>query len=219
MTSDNGLRAPSIIKEELQDLLTYLKGLSAEARRSGAFTAYEQRAGELSRELILSDMLLLTRQLPRKVSDELTTTGPIEYQRLSETLSKLTQRYQKAAEHSRLASRAIHWGVLVASAGSLLSAISAATSLVVPFSGAAVSLAALYLLRFAGRVRQQELMAHYFANLGEEITHSFGPAGEVLKPSEYYPASTRRIERLLDDIRSHVGQELAARDTGGHSGA
>jgi len=49
------LRDPSITKQELEDLLNYLNGLPAEMRRSGAFTAYEQRVAELKQELILSE--------------------------------------------------------------------------------------------------------------------------------------------------------------------
>lgn len=213
---ENGLRDPSIVREELQDLVRYLEGLPAVLRRSGAFLPYEQRAGELSRELILSEMLLFTHQMPGSLSSEL--TAATEYRRLQETLSTLTQTYERSAKQSRLASHVIHWGVLVASAGSLISGISAATSLVIPFSGAAASLAALYVLRFAKRARQQELLLSYLADLREEITHSFGPSGEVLRPSEYYPASTRRIERLLDDLRVHVARGPAAPGTAGLSG-
>jgi hypothetical protein len=64
MTAEAGLRDPSVSREELQDLLSYLTGLPEEIRRTGAFTAYEQRVGELSRELVLTDIRLFTLHLP-----------------------------------------------------------------------------------------------------------------------------------------------------------
>jgi hypothetical protein len=43
--------------------------------------------------------------------------------------------------------------------------------------------------------------------LKEEIEHCLGPSGEVLRPSEYYSASTQRIEAILDEIRQTVSQD------------
>ena len=40
--------------------------------------------------------------------------------------------------------------------------------------------------------------------LRAEITQSFGLAGQVLRPSEYYSASTKRIESLLDEFRTTI---------------
>src|SRR5437899_13088457 len=59
MTAEAAVRDPSVTREELQDLLNYLNGLPKEARQTGAFSAYEQRVAELSRELILSDILFV----------------------------------------------------------------------------------------------------------------------------------------------------------------
>ena len=49
--------------------------------------------------------------------------------------------------------------------------------------------------QFAGRIRSDERIAYYLADLRDEIAHSFGPPGEVFSPSEYCAASTERVKR------------------------
>jgi hypothetical protein len=191
-----------MLREELEDLLNYLNGLPDEVRRAGAFTAYEQRVGELSRELVLTDMQLRLH-LPSMILG-----GPAEmseYGRMYHDLSVLTRRYEHVAERSQMASRAIQWGVVVASAGSVLAVLKTANALVLPFSGAAASLAVFFASWLVERTRKQERAATRLSALREEIAHSFGPAGQVLRPSEYYAASTKRIESLLDEINLTVG--------------
>ena len=213
MTAEAAVRDPSLTREELQDLLNYLNGLPTEARQTGAFSAYEQRVAELSRELILSDILFVfSRQIGdpglRGFSVELATRNPPEYGRMREALSLMTERYEHAAERSVRASSMIHWGLVAASAASLLSAMSAASALVVAFSCVSVALALLY-VGFAERARRQERTTAYLSTLLEEIAHSFGPSGEVLRLSEYYPANAKRIELLLDEIKASVGHDRA----------
>jgi hypothetical protein len=49
--------------------------------------------------------------------------------------------------------------------------------------------------------------------LREEVAHSFGPSGEVLRTSEYHPASTKWIELLVEEIKPTVGDgQTAGRD-------
>jgi hypothetical protein len=95
-------------------------------------------------------------------------------------------------------------GIVAASAGSVLSALTL-SALVVPLSSVAGSLAGIYVFWLAGRARKQGQAAARLSVLLEEVAHSFGPSGEVLRPSEYYPASTKRIELLLDEIKATVG--------------
>jgi hypothetical protein len=123
-------------------------------------------------------------------------------------LSRLTRQYEHAAERSLKASRVLQWGIVAASAGSVLSALTA-TALVVPWSGVAGSLALIYACWLAGWARKHEQAAARLSVLRAEVSHSFGPSGEVLRPSEYYPASTRRIELLLDEIKATVGNGRA----------
>jgi hypothetical protein len=208
VTAEPDLRDPSVTREELQDLLNYLNALPDDVRRTGAFTAYEQRVGELSRELVLSDLRLFTLQLPHQPPDELATISARDYERVYASLSKLTQEFERVAELSRKASRALHWGAVAASAGTVISALSA-TALVLPLSSVAVSLMGLYLVWLAGHTEKHERTAVRLSALREEVAHSFGPSGEVLRPSEYYPASARRIESLLDEIKATIGQDRA----------
>jgi len=204
------------VKEELQDLLAYLNNLPPEIRRSGAFMAYEQRAGELGRELILSSTLLFARQLPQELSNELVADETVEYARLQEFYSGLTQRYEQAAKHNLFAIRTTRWGVLVTAVASLLFGASSLmstpslTGLVVALSVATASLALLSAWLFGDRAREHERVACHLASLRDEIAHSYGPAGEVLTPSEYYTASTKRIEQLLEEIKADVGRDRAA---------
>jgi hypothetical protein len=192
------------MREELADLLDYLNGLPDEIRRSGAFAGYEQRAGELSRELVLTDMLL-TLNLPGELLND--PLGTSQYGRMHENLFLLTRRYEHVAERSLRTSRAVQWAVVAASAGTVLSALTTATALVLPFSGVAASLATVYVCWLAGRARKQDRTATRLSALFEEITHSFGPSGQVLRPSEYYSASAKRIEALLDEIKADVGPD------------
>jgi hypothetical protein len=203
MTAAGDIRDPAAMREELADLLDYLNGLPDEIRRGGAFIAYEQRAGELSRELVVTDMLL-TLNLPGKFLNEPTKTN--DYGRMYESLTALTEQYRHVAERGLRASRTLQWAVVATTAGSLVSALTTATVLVLPFSGVAASLAGVYVCWFMGRARKQEQAATRLSILREVINHSFGPSGQVLRPSEYYSASTKRIESLLDEIRATVGQ-------------
>jgi len=199
MTAGRDIRDPAAMREEFADLLNYLNGLPDEIRRTGAFTAYEQRAGELSRELVLTDMLLKLN-LPDKFLNDAST--PSEYGRVYESLHILTRRCEHDAERSLRASRALQWAVVAASAGSALSALTAAPALMLPSSVIAASLAGVYAGWVANRARKQEQTAMRLSTLFEEITNSFGPSGRVLRPSEYYSASTKRIESLLDEIKA-----------------
>ena len=60
-------RDPALVREELADLARYLNGVPEEIRSTGAFGAYDQRAGELSRELILAELRTLPIPDDRKV--------------------------------------------------------------------------------------------------------------------------------------------------------
>ncbi|SPE30113.1 hypothetical protein SBA6_1210004 [Candidatus Sulfopaludibacter sp. SbA6] len=199
MTVGGTIRDPAATREELGDLLAYLEGLPDEMRRTGAFTAYEQRAGELSRELVVADMLLNLKLI---VTEPATTS---DFVRVYESLSALTREYEHIAERSLKANRALQWAVVAASGGSMVSALTSTTSLVLPFSVVAVSLAGLCVGWLTEHARRQERAATRLSTLREEIVHSFGPSGQVLRPSEYYSASTKRIESLLDEIKETVG--------------
>lgn len=200
------IRDPALMREELDDLVSYLNGLPDEVRRNGAFGAYEQRAGELSRELVFTD-LLLTLHLPAGILDAAAKTT--DYGRVYEGLSVLTRQYELAAARSQRAVRALQWGVFVASAGSLLSALTS-TAFVLPFSGLALFLVGVYIGWFGAKAIRQQQAATRLSILRAELAHSFGPSGQVLRPSEYYSASTKRIESLLDEIKATTGSELAA---------
>jgi hypothetical protein len=194
------VRSASLAKEELQDLLNYLSGLPQDIRHGGAFAAYEERVGELSREVIMCEMALFAPQFPAQFAEAL-RAGAADYGRMNEGISALARRYQHTVEQEQKVGRAVQWGVLVASAASVISAVSV-SALVIPFSGAAVSLAAAYVAWFSKRTRDRERLSARIANISEVLHRSFGPSGEVLKPSEYYPASAKRIESLLEEIRT-----------------
>ena len=202
MTAGRDIRDPAAMREELADLLDYLNGLPDEVRRGGAFAGYEQRAGELSLELVLTEMLL-TLNLPVEMLND--PLGTNQYERVHQILFLLTRRCKQVAARSLKTSRVVQWAVVAASAGTVLSALTTATALVLPFSGAAASLATVYVCWLAGRARKQDRTATRLSTLFEEITHSFGPSGQVLRPSEYYSASAKRIESLLDEIKADVG--------------
>jgi hypothetical protein len=202
MTVEAGLRDPSVTREELRDLLNYLNGLPEGIRRTGAFAAYEQRVGELSRELVLNDLRLFAFHLPNEDLCEPATTSTNEYVQMYERLSKVTHRYEHTAAQSLKASHAFQWGMVAASVCTVLSALTM-HPLVVPL-GIVTALAGIYVFWLAGRARKHEQAATRLSVLREQISHTFGPAGEVLGPSEYYPASTKRIESLLDEMKATV---------------
>lgn len=211
MTAGADIRDPAIVREELADLLAYLNGLPEEIRRAGAFMSYEQRAGELSRELVLTDMLVKLK-LPGA-----SQTVPPEYGRIYESLSLMTRSYRETAERGRKVSRGVQWAFVAASAASLATALTSATVLVAPFSGVAAVLAGFYVSWLSNRTRKQEQAALRLWTLREEITQSFGFAGQVLRPSEYYAASTRRIESLLKEISADVEPSRRSDSSGSDS--
>lgn len=204
MTLENRKRAPEIIREELGDLTTYLNGVPKELLQNGAFVAYEHRAAELTRELILSDLQSFATATPI-LGARLGIIDLAEYSAVNHALASVAEDYRKSSEHFRSATRTCHWLLLGASAGSIVSAISTATILVVPLCVVGFSVAAaLSLLRLPDRSLEKQRLADSFAALRDEMAHNFGPEGQVLSPSEYYPASSRRVEQLLDELRTEV---------------
>src|SRR5271165_6244532 len=146
---------------------------------------YEQKAGELSRDLVVGDVLLnLGFRLPL-------IGGASEYERVYESLCALAREYGHIAKRSLSVNRALQWAVVAASAGGMVSALTSATALVLPFTGVAVSLAGVCACWLSERARKHEKTAASLSNLREEILHSFGPTGRVLRPSEYYSASAK----------------------------
>jgi hypothetical protein len=194
------VRDAALAKEELQDLLNYLDGLPHDLRHGGAFAAYEQRVGELSREVILSEMAQFAPQLGSKFADAL-RSGPAAYGRINEELTAVARRHKQDVERKQRVGRAVHWGVLVACAGTMVSAVSL-IPLAIPFSGVAFLLEAAHAAWFSKRLKDQERLAAHLSILSEVLGHSFGPSGEILKPSEYYAASTKRVETLLEEINA-----------------
>jgi len=198
VTAGVDVRDPAVVREELADLLEYLNGLPEEIRQAGAFVSYEQRAAELSRELVLTDMLLKL-ELPGPA-----LTRPAEYGQIYDSLSQMTSLYRESAERGKKLGRGVQWAFVAASAASLVSALSSATVLVAPFSGVAFALGGVYATWLAHRTRRQEQTAMHLWALREEITQSFGLVGQVLRPSEYYSTSARTIETLVDAISAEV---------------
>lgn len=177
------LRDASIVREEVADLMAYLNGLPEEMRDTGAFLAYEQRVGELSRELVLADM---AAALPTE------DTGR-NFRGLVDELAGRSRGY----EHS------VQWREGSAIAISLLNFGTAVVSFYFDAPGRTLGvLAILSGLACLGwlHARRRAHKASRLTALREEISHSFGPSGEILRPSEYYSASVKRVETLVDAI-------------------
>jgi Flp pilus assembly protein TadB len=204
MSSVAEIRSASLAKEELEDLLNYLSGLPEDLRHSGAFAAYEQRAGELSREIILGEMALEMARFRAQLDSRFAVAlreDLAEYGSAREYLAALTLRYRLKAQQKQKVGRAFHWGVLAASAATLISAVSV-IPLTILFSGIALLLATADVAWFWRRSKNEERMAAHLATLSDVLSRSFGPSGEILRPSEYYAANTRRVEALLEEIRA-----------------
>jgi hypothetical protein len=203
MTTVGEARDPAVTREELHDLSSYLDGLPDDVRGTAAFSAYEQRVGELSRELVLAEMVLKLHLPASFGADHIKTT---EYVSTCESLSLMAQRYEQVAERSLKTRRALQWAVVAVCAGAALAALTTAAGLVASFSGVAGVLA-ICVGWLAERTRKLELAARCLVELCEEMAHSFGPSGQVLRQSEFYAASTRRIEALLSDIEASGDSE------------
>ena len=201
MTSTTDVRQPELVREELNDLIGYLRALPDELKQNGAFGAYDHRAAELSRELIFGEMERFARTTPQ-LGQTFVKSPTGEYHALQKCLENATQQYQRRAEQLFSTTRVLSWTALIVTTGSLLSAVSPLASLVIPLTAVSASLvAALSCFRFSERARTNQQLADQFDTLRNEIAHSFGPAGEVLGPAEYYPASTKRIEELIEEIQ------------------
>ncbi len=189
MTSDVSVRAPDLIREELGDLVRLLHDLPAEAKRGIAFAAYEERTGELCRELILIET---ARKLGYSAAE-------IEISELRKKL--LTEQMRQEAFFARFTRLAL-FALSFSAGGILVTAlthwgVSALTGMYSFWALGPLLGGVIYLNR---RAAMSARHARSLEALREEITHSFGPSGEVLRPSEYYPGSTRLIEHLLDEI-------------------
>src|SRR5256885_910404 len=119
MTMAIDVRQPELVREELNDLVGYLRSLPDELRQNGAFAAYDQRAAELSRELILSEMTQFARTIPF-MQQQFAETSSIEYYGLQKRLEYATQQYQQRAEQLFSTTRLLSWTALIATTGSFL---------------------------------------------------------------------------------------------------
>lgn len=200
MTAAGEVRDPAVTREELQDLSKYLDGLPDDVRGSAAFSAYEQRVGELSRELVLAEVMLKLHLPGRFAGDPAKSS---EYGRTCDSLSMMAQRYEGVAARSLKTRRAVQWAAVFVCAGTAYAALAAADGFVAPFSVVA-GLLAVCAGWLAERTTKLELLARRLSVLREEVAHSFGPSGQVLRQSEYYSASAKRIESLLNDIDASV---------------
>ena len=196
-------RAPAVVREELADLLSYLNGLPDETRRGGAFLAYEERVGELSRELVLTDM-----QMAFGIPGEATAGSEPgnEYGRMRDHLSESSRRYEVTVRLHLWWSRSFL--LLAGLAGFVLAGL-AGFAILAPglstagkwMAGYTVAVAVFGLLYVEVVIRRYQ-KAMRLAMLREVMSRSFGPGGEVLRPSEYYSATAKRVESLLDEIKS-----------------
>lgn len=207
MEREEAVRERALIKEELQDLLAYLDGLPPPLKRNGAFASYEQRAAELSRELMLSEMLRLAPPL----GSDAGCGASAPYDAWRAALLDAEQRYERATRRFWLATRVMHGAIVVASVGSVVAAFTLSGLQAVPLAVSTAVLGAL--VGFVSEsARKTQRRAELLTALRNEVAHSLGPRGELLGPAEYYPASTRRVEQLLDDIqRESVWGDVAVR--------
>ncbi len=198
-------RAPELVKEELSDLLAYLGGLPAGLKRGRAFAAYEERVAELSRELLLNE---LSEMVARRF--EAGTAAPdARYAALRGDLQQREGAQNAAFRRSRRLALLARVASAVALAGFVIDGwvapldalgghpergLALCASLVVAFH-----LLGTYLTRVAHAARSR---AALLASLSDELGDTLGPRGELLGPAEYYPARTRRIERLITDLQS-----------------
>lgn len=125
-----------------------------------------------------------------------------DYRRMFDRLSALTVEHETLARRSSRVSRAAGWAVVAASIGSMLAVYSAATGFAAVLSPLLVLPAFHYAALVAERARRHEQMAARVSTLRAEIEVAFGPDGKVLRPSEYYAASAKRMESLIAGIET-----------------
>jgi len=207
----SGVRAQELIQEELAELRRYLEGIPGEIKAGGAFAAYERRAAELTRELIMAQLFRFYQVLPYIPPHELATAFTKNTSRsLEKTLQHLEREYKRSGDRYVREARVLHWGVFASSAAGAISSFSGLVPLTIPFAvGSAGLAAALAFLGLTGKARKHQRVADQIAALRNVIVHSFGASGEILDPADYYQANREQIEVLIEEIlRSTSGKRL-----------
>lgn len=196
------------LREGISELQSCLDGLPQGMRHSGAFASYERRLAELYRNLVLLEASEFL-----KISDDATSSEE-SFREILEELATRADRLGRAARKQLLVQRVVRnsvWllGFLAAwlllpigpewfASGVVLESVSPRLGLSLALALGLAVIAEHYL---GGRAFRAFLRAEEFSTLRESVEMAFGLSGEVMELGEYYTATARRIESLLDSIK------------------
>jgi len=215
-------RSSDLVREEIDDLRSYLQGVPPEWREAGSFLAYEEKLSALDQELALARITELARTLDLRwqsrpgrshiesVPDHMSLASILEDQ---ERIFN-----QQAAAHASWERWSIYATVLASGAAAALALVpNGSPFLVAPAAAVAAGAAvAATLFRWSERARQETKLANYLRAIRNEVVH----LRRFPDPAEQEPNELRasaRVEALISEVlasngkrRSHLDEDLPA---------
>lgn len=191
-------RSPETVREEIEDLRSYLAGLPSEWRESGSFLAYEEKLAALDQELALGRIAELASTLPGETRRDHSTSELSDAQEhLADLLEKSGKFYaQLAATHARR-NRGLNLAALVASSATAAFALLLPVgAFVIPAAATAAGAAgAMALFRWSERSQEEAKVADYLMALRNEVMHLQDP--DVKGAFR----TSARVEALIAEVR------------------
>lgn len=202
---DQAPRVPETVRQEIEDLQSYLLGLPSEWRESGSFLAYEERLRALDHELALGRIAEFASNLSvaRMGGGGLEVSGFAEVQaRVIAILKDSERQYAQLAEARARESRWLGYATLLASSATVASTLASASLFILPVALTAVgTAAAMAFFRLSDRSREAAKRADYLMALRNEV--ALFPEGSEFASFE----TSARVEALISSVlTTEVGE-------------
>jgi hypothetical protein len=198
------LRLPETVREEIEDLRSYLSGLPSEWRDAGSFFAYEEKLRVLDQELALGRIAelasILSPQGKLRVAVDQSAL-PEDQMKLVSILEDSEQLYARsAASHAKRSQWLLHT-ILIASSATVASSLGLFSVLALPAAVTAAGAAAVMtFFRWSERSREAEKLADYLMAIRNEVMHlRYLPDLPDLKSGF---RTSARVEALIAEVLS-----------------
>ena len=190
-------RRTEVIREEIDDLRSYLSGLPTEWREDGAFVAYEERLRALDEELAVSqigDLAPLLTKEPRESS-----ATPHDVAELIALIRQMERTHARSSfEHARV-NRWISYAALLGSSATAISVLASLAALAIPAAAATAAAAgSLVVFKWSERSRKEARAADHLSALRNEIEHLSAFSYAEHKIPEEFPNSAR-VDTLITE--------------------
>lgn len=190
---------------EINDLSSYLRGVPAELRESGAFTPYEVRLQQLLENLLALRLSQILQRYELALEREADRTALAQHRATYELLQQWVREAERRHEHAAqgyLRTAAVLNGLVVAfGAAAGAGALAATSAIAVPFAGLTALVGAFQLLfRPAEKSRAQQELAGRLEMLRMELESIATQRSSATS----HEMAAHRVERALQLLSDSI---------------